>query len=775
MSGLIALLLFACNGKDGDLPSPPADDTGASGDDGGSGGDDTGEGPDPDEPWVEGLRVEPEEPRTTDDLDCVWDDLRNASSITIEWYKNNYRIEDQGGTSLSSDFTRKQDEIRCEVTPEGGDTFVSEPTRILNSSPEVLSVTILPEDATSLDSVVIADVEYTDPDNDPPRLYDYHYIWFVNGEETAYDEPALGRAYWEKGDEIEVVAWMRDSSSSNTLRSDPVIIGNAPPSEPVVEFSGGEGSDLSCAVVKESVDVDEEEVTYEQAWRRFGVPVDLDLSCDSEGLMCSLAAIDVEPGASFTCEVTPSDGEDEGDPASVTIDVGGDVLRYQWIGEDAAAKFGSVLLRAPDLDGDGSDDLLVGAPKANAEVSSAGVVLLLGSAAFGEDSSVEDEGVAFVLGGEENDSYFGSVMTWMPDIDGDGDPELVVGAPFLDSPSDTDAGAAYVYFSSTFEDDFVESDYSVVYFGKAQQEWAGSGVAATDLNGDDLPELLVGAPGRKDGKDVAGGVYIFPGTRVLEEGELEPIAEYGVATLNGADLGEGSAISVDSDFDGDGLKDLLVQVPDSGSVYLLLGDSLTPSFSDDPDGMGLLLQMADSVAATLTASASTDELGASMAGVVLSDGAEGILLGAPGANDGAGVAYLWALANGSLSAAASFEGFDAQEMGTSVATLGALDSGGDWVILGAPGDDSTFSGAGGAVVVHSADWQAAATYAADTSSDDWFMVYGEEAYVDFGTAVAGVGDFDGSGGLDLAAGTPRKDRDSFGFDVGGVTIWLDIF
>ena len=56
----------------------------------------------------------------------------------------------------------------------------------------------------------------------------------------------------------------------------------------------------------------------------------------------------------------------------------------------------------------------------------------------------------------------------------------------------------------------------------------------------------------------------------------------------------------------------------------------------------------------------------------------------------------------------------------------------------------------------------------------WVSFHGEEAGAGFGSALVAVGDYAGGEGLDLLGGLPRVDRETSGFDVGGVAIWLDI-
>jgi len=771
---LSLILLLACSDKDtgenpGDDTSTTDQDSGV--DDTGPTGDDTAEPPDG--PHVVGLRVEPDEPYTDDDLECRWDEIVDASSVTIVWFANKTRL-DATGTTLSSDYTSRGQWVSCEATPEADGAYTDfANVFIKNTAPIVSEVTLSPEDATEDDSVLIADIEYTDIDEDPARFYEEHFTWFVNDEEVAYDEPALGRAYWDKGDEVKVRAYVRDYANSNTEWSLLTIIGNAPPTAPGVRFTGADGDPLTCQVSEPSVDADEDAITYTQEWRRFGLPVSLTLDCEPDGSACTLAT--PEAGASYTCEVTPDDGEDEGESGLAVAEVGGDVIRYLWLGDEAAAQAASKLLVSEDIDGDGKRDIIVGAPRASLGSTNGGAVMELLSGAFGEESLVGGDAVGRIVYAEGTEVRLGNALGWLPDIDGDGVAELITGAPNYDQDTSDDSGAALVFFSDSWgsDDERSDDDYDLAYFGFENDEEVGQSVAAADLNGDGLPELMVGAPGRYDLKDVAGGVIFFPGSKLAAGGELNAFTSEGSGALMGEGNGEGSGLLA-VDIDGDGVKDLLVQAQDAGTISAILSEDLQGLFSDDPKGFAELVSMSERVTYTLSGGTG-DHAGDSMVEVDLADGSAGVLVGAPDAGDG-GAAYLWSVSDGSVTLSdltSRFEGASDEQLGASVAVLG--DSGGPagdtWLAFGAPDDDTSFNGAGAVYVLGLSDWTGGVTTA--DVNPDWSAVYGESANAAFGAAVAGPGDWDGDGQPDLAVGLPKVDDDSVGFDVGGVAIWTD--
>ena len=138
------------------------------------------------------------------------------------------------------------------------------------------------------------------------------------------------------------------------------------------------------------------------------------------------------------------------------------------------------------------------------------------------------------------------------DIDGDGVADLLIGAPYASQ----DRGTASVFFGPIIGN---RQDADALIKGESGGDAAGSSVAVIpDLNRDSTDELLVGAP-------AAGAVYLLfgPVSGTLELGEAEAIFE-------GAD-GLGASLTYASDVDGDGEGDLAFGAPDAdGAVFLWL-------------------------------------------------------------------------------------------------------------------------------------------------------------------------------------------------------------
>jgi hypothetical protein len=156
-------------------------------------------------------------------------------------------------------------------------------------------------------------------------------------------------------------------------------------------------------------------------------------------------------------------------------------------GESASDMAGYGLAGGGDVDGDGLDDVIVGAPYEDEAASNAGAAYLVPGPASGF-ASLADAPVK-LLGARGGDSA-GNGVAISPDVDGDGRAEALVGAPVYEAD---DAGWAALWSgvtAGTF--DLAEAPW--IMQGDAVGDYTGFAVAAPgDMDGDGLGDLLVGA------------------------------------------------------------------------------------------------------------------------------------------------------------------------------------------------------------------------------------------------------------------------------------------
>ncbi len=236
-------------------------------------------------------------------------------------------------------------------------------------------------------------------------------------------------------------------------------------------------------------------------------------------------------------------------------------------GEAAFDGFGRALA-AGDFDGDGLDDLAVGAPNADVgAVAGAGVVRVFPGSAFTVDWFAGVRWHQDILGIADNASTgdkFGTALA-AADFDGDGYDDLAVGVPFDDYGSGVNAGVVNVIYGGSAG--LTASGDQLLTQGSGATEsetndYFGASLAAGDTNGDGRAELVVGVPGEDA---FTGALRAYRGTA----GGLALFKILSAKVKGGAAAGDNFAASLAlGDFNGNGKCDLAAGVPLDDVFYL---------------------------------------------------------------------------------------------------------------------------------------------------------------------------------------------------------------
>ena len=234
---------------------------------------------------------------------------------------------------------------------------------------------------------------------------------------------------------------------------------------------------------------------------------------------------------------------------SVTSPSTGPAALLSLRGEEPAERFGTSVACAGDIDLDGRLDWIVGAPRAGVPFAYAGRVSVRSGA---------DGHELLRLEGDSPSDWLGAAVAGVGDVDGDGRPDLLVGAP-RGTPAQGSARLCSGAGGATL----------FSWQGLAPGDEFGRAVAGVgDLDGDGVVDLAVGAPLADRGGMNSGSLTLYSGADGSE-----------LRSLDGATWDQlGRSVVGLGDLDGDGLAEVAVGAPladvgafNSGSVLVLRG------------------------------------------------------------------------------------------------------------------------------------------------------------------------------------------------------------
>src|SRR5262245_61696227 len=482
-------------------------------------------------------------------------------------------------------------------------------------------------------------------------------------------------------------------------------------------------------------------------------------------------------------------------------------------GQDAADKSGFSVSSAGDVNGDGLDDLVIGARDGdgpgNTRIFAGDSYVLFGKAS-GFAAEIDLAAVAtgngrFVIHGQEGSDVSGRSVS-SGDVNGDGFDDLIIGAFGGDGPGNTrpSAGDSYVVFghAGAFAAEIdlaavAAGNGGFVIHGQEINDFSGYSVSsAGDINGDGFADLIIGAEGG-DGpgntRANAGDSYVVFGkaSGFAAEIDLAAVAAgTGGFIVHGQDASDDSGKSVSSagDINGDGFDDLLIGAFHAdgpantrhyaGDSYVIFGHA--GAFAAEID---LAAVAAGNGGFVIHGEDASDESGRSVssAGDINGDGFDDLIIGAPGA-DGpgntrnlAGDSYVvFGKASGfaaeiELAAVAARGGFvihgqdAAEESGWSVSSAGDINGDGfDDLIIGAlfangPGNTRDRAGDSYVMFGKASGFAAEIDLATVAAGNGGFVIHGQDA-IDFsGGSVSSAGDINGDGFDDLIIGASSAD------------------
>jgi hypothetical protein len=322
---------------------------------------------------------------------------------------------------------------------------------------------------------------------------------------------------------------------------------------------------------------------------------------------------------------------------------------------------------AGDINGDGIDDLIIGAPgftggNPDATTTPGTSYVVFGSQAgfpANFELSTLNGTNGFALNGVAAKDGTGFSVSSAGDVNGDGIDDVVIGAVYADPNGLIDAGSSYVVFGSTsgFAPTLNLSDLNgangFTINGIAEGNQTGNSVSGIgDINGDGIDDLVISALyADPNNLDNAGSAYVVFGKQggFSANFNLSELNGTNGFTINGIAEGNETGVSVSGagDFNGDGIDDLIIGafgadpngLENAGQSYVVFGStggfapSLNVSDLDGTNGFAI-----DGIAEGDYSSR------VSAAGDVNGDGFDDLIIGAfgadPNGNAYAGTSYV---------------------------------------------------------------------------------------------------------------------------------------
>ncbi|MDB9525842.1 integrin alpha [Oscillatoria sp. CS-180] len=439
----------------------------------------------------------------------------------------------------------------------------------------------------------------------------------------------------------------------------------------------------------------------------------------------------------------------------------------------APGRFGFSVSDAGDINGDGIDDVVIGAPGYGSQ-STAGTSHVIFGSDKGFDSTLNPSEIngsnGFVINGINIRDRAGQSVSGAGDVNGDGFDDIIIGAPFVNTPSHTDVstGASYVVFGAAqgFGTSFNLADLDgsngfVLEKPRGFDRIGTSVSSAGDFNNDGIDDIIIGGPG------TYGESYVVFGSdkgfdASFDLSNLDSRNGFTIYGIRGRNLG--TSVSNAGDVNGDGIDDVIISESGFNSrSYVIFGshkgfdDSLDLATLDGTNGFAIF------------GTDKSNSLGFSVSGAgdINGDGLDDVIIGARGADP-----------NGESDSGESYVVFGSDEGFDSALDLSLLNGQNGFAISGVSRSDqsgSSVSGVGdvngdglddliiGALeesyIVFGAETFASHVALSALNGDNGLVITGNQSSGYFSSAnsfVSNAGDINSDGIADFIVGSDRR-------------------
>lgn len=258
-------------------------------------------------------------------------------------------------------------------------------------------------------------------------------------------------------------------------------------------------------------------------------------------------------------------------------------IATRFVGEGSGDSLGSSVNGVGDMNGDGYDDWMTGAPYYG-ETNVGALYVIYGSATRPAAGSI---GQFPRLTGERQDDYVSYMMTSAGDMNGDGLADAIIGVSNANTDTLTDVGHSYIiYGSATALTSQVISAFPKIS-GIAASDLAGLYVTSGRLNNDTYSDIIIAAPYTDSPTANSGTVYLILGQ--ASQYTSTSVTSIATTTFIGENMtdnfGYGLALT---DLNGDNYDELIVGSPNDDTTASSAGAAYIAYLRVDIDEDGVL-------------------------------------------------------------------------------------------------------------------------------------------------------------------------------------------
>ena len=267
---------------------------------------------------------------------------------------------------------------------------------------------------------------------------------------------------------------------------------------------------------------------------------------------------------------------------------------------EAAQDSSGYSVASGDFDGDGMDDIIIGARQADpSDVSDSGATYVV----FGKDSSAKGDinisdiidlggTVGLRINGEAANDQSGYSVASAGDINGDGKDDIIIGAPFADPNGNSDSGSSYVVFGKDRSTNGIIELSAIargeggfrIDGGSAGDQSGTSVSSAGDFNNDGYDDLIIGARyADSNGVSDDGASYVVFGKTSGFSGRLDlsALGDAGFRIDGGSANGQsGASVASAGDVNGDGYDDIII-AGSGGASHIVYGRATSVSIEGE--------------------------------------------------------------------------------------------------------------------------------------------------------------------------------------------------